>query len=188
MLGLDLKLDGELEYLEAQLLISQPQILKAVDRALRKLTAWIERHSKRELGKVLKVPARVLSVRFFRSFLLQGSKREVHVWFGLNPIRYSQIGSLRQTSKGVRVGKHFLQGAFVAQMKSGHRGVFLRDRSSRHEKRPDGQWTELPINEQMLEIEEEASRTLERFYQRAESRFKELLRQELNYVIHHENN
>ncbi|HFQ4975663.1 TPA: hypothetical protein ACGU7V_004737, partial [Vibrio vulnificus] len=62
MLQLNLQLDQELAYLEAQLMVSVPQIQKAIDRALKKTARWLETHSKRELGRELKLPIKVLTV------------------------------------------------------------------------------------------------------------------------------
>lgn len=183
---LHIDLGEELKHLESQLLASIPQINKAVIRALRKTTKWIETHSKRELGIVLSIPQRVISNRFFHEMQVKDGKRLVNVWFGLNPISVSSLGRLSQNVMGARAGKHQFVGSFVASMQSGHKGIFKRsyqdggDRS----KREDGQWTELPIEEESFEIEGLAQPIVERYYARAEARFKQILEHEIHYVLH----
>lgn len=183
---LHIDLGAELAHLESQLRASIPQINKAVVRALRKTTKWIETHSKRELGVALSIPQRVISNRFFHEMQIKEGKRSVNVWFGLNPVSVSSLGRLSQNTIGARAGKHQFVGSFVASMQSGHEGVFKRkyDDGGTRSKRQDGQWTELPIQEENFEIEEIALPIIERYYARAEVRFKQLLEQEVHYVLH----
>lgn len=182
---LEMDLGDELAELEEQLLVSFSQIQKAVNRALRKTARWLETHSKRELGVALAVPQRIFSTRYHQSYQLKGTKRSVSVWFGLNPIAVYQLGNARQTSTGVRVGRHEFNGAFIATMDSGHTAVFKRSNTadSRREKRKDGQWTELPIEEERFAIEDIAEPILERYHARAEARFKQVLQQEINFAL-----
>lgn len=62
--------------------------------------------------------------------------------------------SARQTSKGVSVnvlkGRKLIEGAFIATMPSGHRGVFVREPGAKHRKVAKGKtagWHALPIRE-----------------------------------------
>lgn len=198
MLHLKLDLGDDLAELEDQLLASVPQINRAVDRALRKTSRWLETYSKRELGIALQVPQRVFKTRFFRTFSTKDGKREVNVWFGLDSMRSIDLGRARQTNLGVKVGKQFFVGTFLATMQSGHTGIFRRsnvrnresssdERNENRQKRSDGQWTELPIEEVGFPIEQIAKPILERYYVRAEARFKQLLKQEINFVLNVEN-
>ncbi|GHY00989.1 phage tail protein [Vibrio cholerae] len=175
MLQLNLQLDQELAYLEAQLMASVPQIQKAIDRALKKTARWLETHSKRELGRELKLPIKVLTVRFQHTFYLKDGEKAVSVWFGLNPVQVRYIGKAKQNRRGTRVGKHQFDGAFSAAMKSEHLNVFRRKGRER-----------LPIEVVRLPIEEQSNPIFERYYQRAQGRFTELLRQELNFALNHE--
>jgi len=179
-------LGDDLAELEEQLQLSFPQIQKAVSRALAKTSRWIETHSKRELGKALSLPQRIFNVRYHHSYRLKNSERSVLVWFGLEPIPTYRLGRAEQNNMGVRVGRHQFDGAFIATMKNGHQGVFERkaSKNNRREKRPDGQWTELPIDEvTRLPIEDIAKPIIERYYVRAEARFKEILQQEINFAL-----
>ncbi len=198
MLHLKLDLSDDLVELEKQLLASVPQLNRAIDRALKKTARWLETHSKRELGLALQVPQRVFKARFFRHFSTKDGSRSVNVWFGLDSMRAIDLGNPRQTDMGVKVGKHFFSGAFIAKMQSGHVGIYRRsnefkrnfssdERNEMRQKRTDGQWTELPIEEVGFSIEQIAKPILERYYARAEARFKQLLKQEINFVINVEN-
>lgn len=186
-MNLEIDLSDDLADLESKLLISISQIQKAVSRSLKKTARWLETHSKRELGVALGVPQRVLSARYYQSFNVQGGSRSVGVWFGLNPIRLSHIGKAKQNNIGVKVGSHFYEGAFIATMASGHEGVFKRSAKSnpknKRVKRADGQWSELPIEEVSFEIDGIASAVLERYHHRAEARFKQILKQEINFAL-----
>ena len=190
-MNLEIDLSDELAELEAQLLVSVSQIQRAVTRTLKKTARWLETHSKRELGVALSVPQRVLSARYYQSFNIKDGNRTVSVWFGLNPIRLTSIGTAKQNDIGVKVGRHFYEGSFIATMASGHVGVLKRTAKShsdnRREKRKDGQWTELPIKEQSFEIDEIAEPILERYHNRAEARFKQILKQEINFALNIEN-
>lgn len=185
-MNLHIDLGEELAHLEAQLLASVPQINKAVTRALKKTTKWIETHSKRELGVALSLPQRVLSARYMHDMVVKDGRRSVHVWFGLNPIVITDLGNLSQNAIGAKAGKHQFVGSFVAQMKSGHKSIFKRkyDGGGIRSKRDDGQWTELPIIRETIDIEDIAEPIIERYYARAEIRFKEILEQEIHYVLH----
>lgn len=186
-MNLEIDLDDELSALEDQLLVSVSQIQRAVTRTLKKTAKWLETHSKRELGVALRVPQRVLSTHYYQSFNIKDGKRTARVWFGLNPIRLWSIGTAKQNDIGVKVGRHFYEGSFIATMASGHEGVFNRSAKShadnRRVKRKDGQWSELPIKEQSFKIQDIAEPILERYHNRAEARFKQILKQEINFAL-----
>ncbi len=175
MLQLDFQLDQEFAYLEAKLTALAPQLQRAVDRALRKTARWLETHSKRELGRELKLPIRVLSIRFQHVLQLKGQQKSAVVWFGVNPIEARYLGSARQNRRGTRVGRHQFDLAFTASMKNAHKNVFRRKGRER-----------LPIEVVRMSIDKESTLIFQRFYQRAQGRFSEVLQQELNFVLEHE--
>lgn len=184
-MNLAIDLGDDIAELEEQLEISIKQLQKAVARALTKTARWLETQTKRELGVALSVPQRVLAARYYKTFYMKNGKRTVNVWFGLSPISVGALGKPVQTDIGVRVGKHHFIGAFVATMKSGHQGVFKRkhDSGGKRSKRSDGQWTELPIEEERFPIEAIAEPIIERYHVRAEARFHKILKQEINFAM-----
>ncbi len=184
MLKLELDLGKELAYLESMLLESRPNIQKAIDRSLRKTSAWLETHSKRELKRELRVPLHTLSVRFHHKFYLNDGERAIVVWFGIDPISAGALGNSRRNKKGLKVGSHQFDGAFWATMKSGHEEVFRRSKTKNVKRiRPDGQWTTLPINGVKHHIDESSTEIFNRYYKRAQARFSVVLRQQLKFIL-----
>ena len=115
--------------------------------------------TRRELASVKNLPQRVLRkrVQAHRAYPNRKPIRSA-VWLGLkNPVKAGELGSVNPTSSGhVRIGKRIFRGAFRATMPSGHRGVFTRKVNARHRPRPDGQWTQLPIEEGVARLDPEA--------------------------------
>lgn len=186
-MNFNVELDSDILDLERDLEISVSQMQKAISRALRKTSRWLETHSKRELGVALGVPQNILSARYRKTFHFKNGVRSVNVWFGLNPISIKDMGNLVQTRAGVRVGKKNFVGSFIATMDSGHLGAFKRKYRNRpggrREKRADEQWTELPIIEETFQIHEIAEPILERYQARVEARFEQILKQEINFAM-----
>jgi len=184
-MNLEIDLGAGIADLEEQLELSIRQLQKAVARTLKKTARWLETQTKRELGVALSVPQRVLAARYYKTFYMKDGRRTVNVWFGLSPIDVSALGKPRQTDVGVRVGKHHFIGAFIGTMKSGHSSVFKRkfSKGGRRLKRSDGQWTELPIEEERFLINDIAEPIIERYHVRAEARFRQILKQEINFVM-----
>lgn len=185
---INLDLGDDVSDLEAQLLISETQINKAVKRALKKTAKWIETHSKREMGKELKIPQKLLTLRYRRSFFTKEGRHSAHLWFGFAAIRPLDISNNHRYRNGeLTIGSHQFEDGFIATMKNGHRDVYRRSGGGKRTKRADGQWTELPIEKVGFHIDVFADRIMERYYHRAEARFKQILKQELHFVLNVEN-
>lgn len=81
------------------------------------------------------------------------------VWVGLrNGIPLASISGAQTGLGGIlsvklRGGRKLNQQTFRAKMRSGHVGQFVRAPGSRHRRRPDGQYTELPIEEPKIRID-----------------------------------
>ena len=117
--------------------------------------------TRRELASEKNIPQRVLRKRVqpFRARRYMKPLRS-SVWIGTGkPIKANEIGAVSQTAGGrVKLGKRTMADAFVARMPTGHQGVFTRTPPARHKQRPDGQWTELPIQESAVQLMPEARR------------------------------
>lgn len=48
------------------------------------------------------------------------------VWMGLNEVKSGYVGELEQIESGSYAGHRFFRGGFVAEMASGHEGIFQR--------------------------------------------------------------
>ncbi len=62
-----------------------------------------------------------------RIFKAKTNRLDVLIRANLYDIRTSAIGKVKQTRKGVKMGKHEFIGAFAAVMPRGNRGVFKRE-------------------------------------------------------------
>ena len=96
--------------------------------ALRKLRTHIMAVSRREAAAEAGVKQQAIKNRYLSD---PPGPNGLRVWVGTNPLPLAVLGEPKQTKRDVRVGRRNFPGAFVATMKSGHRGVFIR-RGSRH--------------------------------------------------------
>lgn len=102
---------------------------EAATAALRKVRTHVVAVSKREAAAEAGVRQKDIAGRYESD---PPGPNGLRVWVGTNPLPVTVLGEPRQTKSGVSVGrKKKFPGAFVATMKSGHRGVFIR-RGSRH--------------------------------------------------------
>lgn len=113
----------------------------------------------RRLASEKNLPQRVLRRRI-QAYKAMRHKRpfRASLWVGTRkPIRVNEIGDARVSPSGlVRIGKRQFRGAFRARMPSGHVGIFTRRPGARHQQRADGQSTQLPIQESVVQLEPEA--------------------------------
>ncbi|WP_337843567.1 phage tail protein [Rheinheimera sp.] len=185
MLGLEIDLTSELREFQQEIEASLPKIQNAVRRAVEKTAKWFEVATTRELGQALQFPRKVLTVRFRHRFTSRDQSRAVNIWLGINPVEARHLGKGRQTKQGVTIRKRMFDGAFLATMPSGHSSVWERQKgvtNRPHEKRPDGQWTQLPIKKVRLDIATEAEEIFKRYYARVEAELMKKLQQELRFV------
>jgi len=156
------------------------QIDRAANRAKNKAAKWAAKQVASGIAADDAVPVRALykasgsgrhKKRVQISFADHGVGGYAAVWVGYNPIKAAYLGSLRQQRRGARAGKHFFERAFLATMRSGHRGVYLRSGNAR-----------LPIDEQYVPLNS-AERNVEAVSRRIPIRLAELFEQELNYEV-----
>lgn len=126
---------------------------KAMVSALNKMADQVKVATSREVraaGYNLKAAAIKKGLKVRRASA--GNLRSSVVASG-RPIPLIQYGA-RQTAKGVTVnvlnGRKLIKGAFIATMRSGHTGVFVREPNGKHKKVMSGgkaSWHQLPIRE-----------------------------------------
>lgn len=167
MIQMDLTLGTELAYLEAKLTRAKPKIQKAIDRAVKKTARWLEVHTKRDLGKELKINQQALTFRYRKTFF--PDTKAVSVWFGIDPFQARYIGRSRQNKRGVKAGSYQFDHAFIATMKNGHTNIFRRKKDT--------------IKKVHLPISEPGSEIFQRYQVRAQARFSTILKQELNFIL-----
>lgn len=102
---------------------------KAFARAGRRVTEMARAAYLKRAAPRLKLPQKVIRERTTARFNAGGNTSDIVVRSGWIPLH--KLGAT-QTSKGVRVKlRGSFRSAFIAQMKSGHRGVMMREGSSR---------------------------------------------------------
>lgn len=116
--------------------------------------------TRRELSRRKNVPQKVLARRV-KAYKASPRKRPIRsaVWIGTKkPITASElVGEVSVTRSGyVKVGRRIYKSAFPARMPGGHRGIFTRKPGAKHKRRPDGQMTQLPIEEALVQLLPEA--------------------------------
>ena len=114
----------------------------------------------RQLAPALNVPQKVLRKRI-RVYPARRNRKPLRssLWVGTRKaIKAAELtGSVSVGPSGVvKIGKRTFRQAFPARMPSGHRGIFVRQPHARHKRRPDGQMTQLPIAEGVVNLMPEA--------------------------------
>ncbi len=147
------------------------KVEKAAVRALNKTALWIKSQAAREISEEKKINLNVIRKRL-RIFKAKTSRLDVLMRANLYDIRASEVGKMKQTRKGAKVGKHEFIGAFTATMPRGNSGVFRREGRKA-----------LPIQEVKLGLEPEASKIIKELVNyETEGIFEKYFERELNYI------
>lgn len=104
-----------------------------VDRAARKAISLTVRSAKENIGRDIIRQHRL--PKSFKQGRIIATEKGVNtlsgsVWIGGNAVHAGQLGALKKNRKGVRAGRHFFKGGFVAKMRSGHTGGFKREKTA----------------------------------------------------------
>lgn len=121
------------KFSEAPKVIRQ-SITSAMTKAMKRLEKDLESAAAKEfdIPKPVLAKYRVKSKRVVSNGL---------VWMGYNPIKSGYVGNLRQEDWGASARSYLFKGGFVARMKSGHQGIFMRSGKKR-----------FPIKEQKISL------------------------------------
>lgn len=141
---------------------------RAVRRAQNKTIRWTRTQVRRAVSREAQLPQKLLKGRFRLSTASARNTRAI-LWVGLNPIPAIDAGNARQTKRGVTVGKHRFDHAFIATMPSENTGVYLRVTRKR-----------LPIVEQTIDIQP-SDAAMNDIHSRMLGRFNAIAAQELNF-------
>ncbi len=164
-MGIDRK---ELDQLLGAFQISKRAAKRAAERAVRKAAKWTGGQAAKVTGAELRVQQRFIRqrLRLFR----KGDGTEQKIWLGLNSVAAARLGQARQGPRGVRIGQHFFDKAFIIKKYGG--GIYTRPSADR-----------FPISLVKVEIDEAGARAIRAVAARAEERLLTLLRQELNFEL-----
>lgn len=197
----DLDFGADIKSMTQHLEGMQTAISKAVSRAIKKLERWLRTHSMREIGKALKIAQKPLKNRFKFSEVERGGKTVFKMWVGLLSLAAHEVGKASQNAAGVRVRGRQFDSAFISKIYDSDERVYIR--ASRNKQlghatyggrdnqryRPKtaaflAQYGDrFPVQAIGIDIESVARPILERYEQRLNARFREILDQELNYAL-----
>lgn len=157
-IGLNVKSNIEGASVDIERLVRDHNWVQAA--ALNKTARQAATQVRRELAQVKGVPQKILKNRVqpYKAFPKKKPIRSA-VWIGTKkPITAAEFKGTVTTSRTgyVKVGRRIFKGAFSARMPTGHKGIFTRKPHARHKRRPDGQMTQLPIEEAIVQLLPEA--------------------------------
>ncbi len=156
--GVDIRVDlkGSFFQLDRLNVRHQGIIMQALNRAAERART----DTRRELALEKGVPQKVLTRRI-RAYKASRMRMRAALWVGVKKRITAQElgGNIGSTAAGsVRIGRRVFKDAFRAQMPSDHRGIFTRKPGAKHKRRPDGQYSQLPIEEAVVQLMPEAER------------------------------
>lgn len=151
---------------------SQAKITRATVRALNKTALWAKAEATRNLSKDTQIKQQLIRKRLWIIKATRNSMRAL-IRVGLYGMNSSKLGNIKQMSKGAMAGKHMFEGAFIATMKTGHRGIFRRKGR-----------TALPIYEVTVPIGENVKKIVNEMNNyKTERVFEKLFHHELNFIL-----
>ncbi|TDF41897.1 hypothetical protein EYS14_03375 [Alteromonadaceae bacterium M269] len=172
--GFETDLSVSIDELPATLALMPDALDRAVFRALNRLAKWLALHSARETGQVLQIKQRALRPRF-RAYFNREDK-SAKVWIGLNKIQLHHFKKLKQSKNQVFVpgldqtfDNAFISNKIGQSRRDGKQRVWVRDKSK-----------DSGLKAAEADISKQALDSLQRWEQRTNARFNEILRQEVN--------
>ncbi|MFP3030518.1 MAG: phage tail protein [Wolbachia sp.] len=168
----DIKTSNNINEIISNIERKEQKIKLAAIKALNKTALWLKGQAAKEISEEKKIKLTVMRRRL-RILKARTSSLEVLVRANLYDIRASSIGSMRETRRGAKIGKHEFIGAFTATMPRGYKGAFKREGRAA-----------LPIKEVKLPLEPEASRIIGNFVNyEVEKVFTKFFERELSYRV-----
>lgn len=167
--GVDVRVDMKGSFFQLDRLNAKHQ--KIIIQSLNRTAERARVQTRRELALDKGIPQKVLNRRV-RTYKASRMRPRASLWLGLKKrITAAELGgAIGATSTGgVKIGRRSFKGAFRATMPSGHTGVFTRKPGAAHKRRPDGQMSQLPIEEAVVQLmpeAEEISRGAAEFHMR----------------------
>lgn len=152
--------------------------------ALNKAASSARTVTGRQLSRVKGLPQKILRKRI-QFFKASPRKKPIQskLWVGTaKPVTAKELtGTIGSTARGnVKIGRRTFKDAFPAKMPGGHRGIFTRKPHATHRNRPDGQRTQLPIEEAIVQLMPEARYISRRA---AEEALKEIFPEEVRRLM-----
>jgi len=160
--------DAEVMRVVKMLGLATPAIQRAAKRAVRKAAQRVVSRASKGLAGQFRLQRRKIQARL--RLYVRESGFEQKVWMGLNDLAARSLGTPKRTARGVQVGPHFFEGAFVIR-KFG-RGVYRREGPDR-----------FPLLLAKLEIDQAGAQVLRAAIASTNKDLIDLLRQEVNFEL-----
>ena len=109
--------------------VQKRAVPRAAGRALNRARNTTQTHTIRSTARTLQAPQKRLRRRILKALRRNARANRLKASFtvGVLPVPAEELGRFRQTSAGVVIGQiGTFRGAFIAQMPSGHIGVYRR--------------------------------------------------------------
>lgn len=187
------EVSGKIDELIALFKESPAKNQRAINRALRKLSRWAERHVLRDMSHRMNVTLKTLkNLNRVKVKLNNGyhDDRYLEIWVGINEVGVHNLGKAKQTKRGVRVGRNYSrEDAFLMQPVEAEteyvwvRSGYAKKKWQKSKKSGRWLWMALPIKKETVRIDAEVERSLKSIEPKLVERFSDLLLQELNYVF-----
>lgn len=128
------------------------QYPKEAQRAVNKTAQRSATRTRRDLAKAVGLPQKEIKKRV-KYFKAGKGRKSASVWVGTKSgIPLGRVGGARSSLSGVlKAGRNKVQ-TFRAKMPSGYIGQFVRKPGAKHKTRPDGERTQLPIEEPRIRL------------------------------------
>lgn len=157
--------------------LTTAELHKAMNMAKNKVLRWVKVQFTRNLqGEItgserVKVTQKMLKQRI-RVANAHKNQTAAEMWAGVYNMNLRRFGVGRAVGSGRRVGGRYVEGGFLARMRSGHEGIFYRLTSDR-----------LPILEEDVVIKQHAFRSVAEIMNDAEDRLVKELKQALKFLM-----
>ncbi len=202
--GVDIQLNfaQDITRATAQIAATPAQLDKAVQRAIKKTMRWLQTRVSRDIAQALGVSQKAIKHRLTLTQSGKGTKGIHILWLGTAPLAAELAGKPRQTRNGVTVGKHKFPGAFykdvygdgpkvwVRSSRAASLGLDLPQRGKAQRARASGlsakQRGRFPLRRVSIDVQSHANEIFSRYQRQAETRFNQVLDQELNFAVNHE--
>lgn len=124
------------------------QVTRASIFAINRTAEWLKSSAAREISAQKRVKLKIIRDRLK---ITKANKKQLSANISANmwALKGKDLGSMSQTPTGAKAGHYTFQGAFVATMKSGHKGIFRRKTIAR-----------LPIKELYIPLDNYASKVI----------------------------
>lgn len=147
-------------------------------RALNKTATRAGSRVRRQLAKSIGLPAKLLKTKV-QAFKTNARRLKASVWIGTRSgIPLGKVPGASASLSGVLKAGRTRTQAFRATMPNGYTSLFVRKPGSKHRTRPDGQRTQLPIEEPRIRLDYKGRPILDKETRKQMSEFypKELQR------------